>query len=119
MRKRRRAGQERRDRAVLLSRGIAEQVYLLLRAALAQHLTSKDEVCPLILDDVTVHCDSSRKPHILNTLHALSQERQIILFTQEEAVVEWAKATLSPTSGREEITRLDPAATPSTGLPVA
>lgn len=45
-------------------------------------------MCPLILDDVTVHCDSSRKPRILDTLHALSKERQIILFTQEEAVVE-------------------------------
>ena len=37
-----------------LSVGTSEQVYLLLRVALAQHLTTTSERCPLLLDDVAV-----------------------------------------------------------------
>lgn len=39
--------------AVDLSRGTAEQIYLLLRVTLAEHLGNPDEPCPLILDDPT------------------------------------------------------------------
>lgn len=95
--------------AALLSRGTAEQVYLLLRAAMAQHLTRQGEVCPLILDDVTVHCDAFRKPKVLAALHALSQERQIILFTQEETVLTWAEVTLTLADRQDRIERLDTA----------
>lgn len=79
-----------------LSHGTAEQVYLLLRLALAQHLTTAaGEVCPLILDDVTVHCDSQRKVAVLDTLLAVSAERQIVLFSQEREVLAWAVAHLT------------------------
>ena len=44
-------------KADLLSYGTAEQIYLLLRIALADHLTKHHDTCPLILDDVTVHAD--------------------------------------------------------------
>jgi hypothetical protein len=37
--------------ASLLSHGTSEQVYLLLRMAMVEHLTKEDEVCPLIPDD--------------------------------------------------------------------
>ena len=77
--------------AALLSHGTAEQIYLLLRVALAQHLTRPGEVCPLILDDVTVHCDRERKCAVLETLHQISKERQVILFSQEEEVLAWAE----------------------------
>ena len=40
-----------------LSHGTAEQIYLLLRIALVDHLTRPDEPCPLLLDDVTVQSD--------------------------------------------------------------
>ncbi|MBI3969911.1 MAG: AAA family ATPase [Chloroflexi bacterium] len=93
--------------AALLSRGTAEQIYLLLRTAMAQHLTKPGEVCPLILDDVTVHCDAFRKPHVLAALHALSEERQIILFSQDESVLAWAESTLS--DERDRIERLSAA----------
>jgi len=43
-----------------LSHGTAEQVYLLLRIAMAKHLAVTGESSPLILDDVTVHCDRER-----------------------------------------------------------
>ncbi len=77
-----------------LSHGTAEQVYLLLRVAMAKHLTTPGETCPLILDDVTVQCDRDRKKAVLDLLHAISRERQVILFTQEEEVFEWAEDNL-------------------------
>jgi len=90
--------------AALLSHGTAEQIYLLLRVALAQYLTKPGEVCPLILDDVTVHCDRERKRAVLETLHQISQERQVILFSQEEDVLAWAEVYLQGQNDR--ITRL-------------
>lgn len=61
---------------------------------MAQHLTTKGEVCPLILDDATVHCDHERKMAVLETLHTLSADRQVIVFTQEDSVRAWAEAAL-------------------------
>lgn len=81
--------------AGLLSHGTAEQVYLLLRATMARHLTKQNEVCPLLLDDVTVHCDEQRERAVLEVLQALSQERQVILFSQEMSVLSWAERALT------------------------
>ncbi|SER30738.1 Uncharacterized protein YhaN [Lentzea xinjiangensis] len=75
-----------------LSLGTAEQVYLLLRVALAQHLAT--ESCPLLLDDVTVQADDARTRAVLDLLLRLSGDRQIVLFAQETAVVEWARERL-------------------------
>lgn len=93
-------------RAALLSHGTAEQVYLLLRVAMAERLTRPGEVCPLILDDVTVQCDAERKRAVLETLRTISRERQVILFTQELEVLDWASAAADP--ARDRILRLDP-----------
>ncbi len=93
-------------RAALLSHGTAEQIYLLLRVALAQYLTRPGEICPLILDDVTVHCDQGRKRAVLETLRDVSQARQVILFSQEREVLEWAEAQLQ--APRDSITHLAP-----------
>ncbi|HVW81011.1 MAG TPA: AAA family ATPase [Mycobacteriales bacterium] len=82
-------------RADLLSYGTAEQIYLLLRIALVDHLTRGHDTCPLLLDDVTVHADASRTVDILNLLHEVSKERQIVLFTQEANVATWAQRQLS------------------------
>ena len=81
--------------ADLLSHGTAEQIYLLLRVTMAQHLTKASEVCPLILDDVTVQSDRMRTKAILETLQQLSSERQVILFTQEDDVLAWAEEHLN------------------------
>ena len=80
--------------ATQLSHGTAEQIYLLLRVALVKYLTQPKETCPLILDDVTVQSDTARTRAILDTLLALSAERQIILFSQEDEVLEWARQNL-------------------------
>jgi len=80
--------------ADLLSVGTAEQIYLLLRIALAEHLTAPGEVCPLLLDDVTVQADAQRTVQILDMLLHQSNNRQIVLFSQEREVAEWARAKL-------------------------
>jgi len=84
-------GPERRwRRADRLSQGTSEQIYLLLRAALARHLTAGNDSCPLLLDDVTVQSDTSRTLATLDLLHELAGEQQVIVFAQEDKVAEWA-----------------------------
>jgi exonuclease SbcC len=90
----------RRRRARHLSQGTREQIYLLLRVALAEHLAKPGEVIPLILDDVTVQCDAPRTARLLEILHRVSRERQVILFTQEDDVLRWAEAHLDPLTDR-------------------
>ena len=77
--------------AALLSHGTAEQVYLLLRLALARHLVKPDEVCPLILDDAVTASDAARTREVLDALLAVSEETQVILFTHEDGVRDWAR----------------------------
>ena len=78
-----------------LSHGTAEQIYLLLRVAMARLLTREGETCPLILDDVTVNCDARRHTEILDILHKISREHQVILFSQEAETLRWARRRLS------------------------
>jgi exonuclease SbcC len=80
--------------AEVLSQGTLEQIYLLLRMALVEHLTKLGEVTPLIFDDVTVQTDSRRTAAILELLHDISEKRQVIVFSQEEDVCRWAEGKL-------------------------
>jgi exonuclease SbcC len=89
-----------------LSYGTAEQVYLLLRVALADHLTKSHDTCPLLFDDVTVHADSTRTRNILDLLLQVAETRQVVLFTQEEQVAAWARESLQ--SERHAIRELQP-----------
>lgn len=86
--------------AELLSHGTAEQIYLLLRFALSRHLTREGETCPLILDDVVGASDAERKQAVLETLLALARSTQVILFTHEDDVRDWAKGSLAEPDGR-------------------
>jgi uncharacterized protein YhaN len=83
-----------------LSYGTAEQVYLLLRLAMTEYLTAPNEICPLILDDITVQSDSRRKQRILETLKMVSEKRQVIIFSQEEQVYDWACENLQESDAR-------------------
>jgi uncharacterized protein YhaN len=94
-------------KATQLSHGTTEQIYLLLRIAMAQLLTKRGEICPLICDDITVHCDAERKRALLDFLHNLSRERQVILFSQEDAVLSWAEQHLIAAPDRDGIIRLE------------
>lgn len=100
-----------------LSRGTAEQVYLLLRLALARHLTTPGENCPMILDDVVAACDAGRKVAVLETLQAISRETQVILFTHEDDVLAWARERLSAPEDR--IVVLPPPPLTEPGQPTA
>jgi uncharacterized protein YhaN len=89
-----------------LSYGTAEQVYLLLRVALADHLTKGHDTCPLLLDDVTVHADATRTHKILDLLLAVADTRQVVVFTQERQVATWARDKLQ--GPRHAIRELQP-----------
>jgi uncharacterized protein YhaN len=82
-------------RAERLSYGTADQIYLLLRIALADHLTTGHDTCPLILDDITVHADNVRTTAMLAFLLQISAKRQVVLFTQEDQVANWARLHLT------------------------
>ncbi len=90
----------------LLSQGTREQIYLLLRVAMVQHLTRRGEVCPLLLDEVTVQSDAARTAAMLELLHEMSRERQVVLFTQEDHVRAWAETHLQEPQNRLVV--LDP-----------
>ena len=92
--------------ATYLSHGTAEQIYLLLRVGLAEHLTRRGEACPLLLDDVLVQCDSTRKRAVVEVLKEISTERQVILFSQEDEVLAWGQQHL--TEDQHSIRELDP-----------
>ena len=92
--------------ADLLSHGTAEQVYLLLRLALARHLTKPEEACPLLLDDALSGCDATRARAVLETLLAIADETQVILFTHDDDVRQWAEGRLG--GPRHKLIDLEP-----------
>ena len=67
---------------------------LLLRVAMAEHLVTTAERAPLILDEVTAQSDSERKVQLLEVLHRLSAERQVVLFSHDDDVIAWAQDAL-------------------------
>lgn len=83
-----------------LSMGTTEQIYLLLRLSLAEVLSGGGESVPLIFDDVTTQSDNARTVAVMELLHELSTEHQVILFTQEDEVVEWARRNVRGPRGR-------------------
>jgi exonuclease SbcC len=91
--------------ATVLSHGTTEQLFLLLRLALAQRLTTTDEKAPIILDDITVQSDADRTVAALDLLHELSGEHQVVLFSQEDEVLRWAERRLEASEDR--LIRLD------------
>jgi DNA repair exonuclease SbcCD ATPase subunit len=110
-----RTGQWRDAR--LLSEGTREQIYLLLRVAMAEHLVTTDEMAPLLLDEVTAQADSERKRRVLDVLHDLSADRQVILFSHDEDVVAWAADSLA--EPRDRLIRLGtPVSSPLPGAAI-
>jgi len=83
-----------------LSHGTAEQIHLLLRLAMVRTLTAPDESCPLLIDDPTVHADRTRTEAVLDVLLELAADRQIVLFSQEAQVREWAVRNLDGPANR-------------------
>ena len=88
-----------------LSHGTTEQIYLLLRLALVEQLTSTGETCPVLVDDPTVNADPARNEAMLDLLHRISRDRQIVLFTMQPAVADWARRRLG--EGLDRLLTLD------------
>ncbi len=72
-----------------LSRGTQAAAYLLLRAGLAQYMSSLKEPVPLILDDPLVDLDDLRLGSFLDLLLGLSEKMQVLLFTKDEETRRW------------------------------
>ena len=64
-----------------LSDGTKNQVYLAVRLAICSLALGQEDPCPLILDDVLLTFDDTRAKRALELLLALSEKRQILLFT--------------------------------------
>ena len=71
---------------------------------MAQHLVTTAETAPLFLDEVTAQADGRRRAALLSVLHALSADRQIVLFSHDAEVGAWAERTLA--GPRDRLIRL-------------
>jgi len=58
---------------------------------------------PLVLDDPFVNCDEQRLSRLLELLAQLSRERQVLLFTKDEATAQRLEALCSPETGMSPI----------------
>ncbi len=73
--------------STVLSRGTAEQLYLVMRLALAIEATKSIKL-PLLLDDLFVNFDRTRLAAAARLIAELAHDRQIIFFTCHEHVRE-------------------------------
>ena len=79
---------ERGDRLSMShwSSGLADQVYLALRLALAKVFSFQVDALPIILDDILVRFDEDRQKSALKLLAELGKHQQIWLFTCQQQV---------------------------------
>ena len=68
------------------SSGLADQVYLALRLALAKVFSYQVDALPIILDDILVRFDENRQKSALELLAELGEHQQIWLFTCQQQV---------------------------------
>ncbi len=73
-----------------LSRGTVEQLFLSMRLALAEQAAATLKL-PVLLDDVMVNFDKKRLTAAMKLMNSLTAERQLILFTCHEHVVQAAQ----------------------------
>ncbi len=71
-----------------LSLGTQEQVYLMLRSAVARLLSENSEAIPLLLDDPLAHADEVRQSLTLNRLLDISEDHQLIYFTKDKGIID-------------------------------
>ena len=68
-------------RALTLSRGAMDQLYLAVRLAVCELALPEEDPAPLVLDDALANFDDKRMALALDVLRELASERQILLFT--------------------------------------
>ncbi|HSG47373.1 MAG TPA: AAA family ATPase [Longimicrobiales bacterium] len=71
-----------------LSAGTREQIYLALRLAILDQLDRAGERLPLLLDEVLVNWDPSRREAGLAVLEEISRDRQCLFFTCHPGMAE-------------------------------
>jgi uncharacterized protein YhaN len=81
-----------------LSLGTQQQIYLLLRVAIARTLSVTGETIPLILDDPFVNFDEPRLLRTLDLLVDISERNQVLLFTKSAPVEKWFKTSVGGAS---------------------
>ena len=77
----REAGAVLPHRALSLSQGTVDQLYLAVRLAVCELALPAEDPAPLVLDDTLANFDDRRAALALELLQALSRDRQILLFT--------------------------------------
>jgi uncharacterized protein YhaN len=73
---------------VQLSRGTREQLYLSMRFGLIEDYETRAEPLPIVMDDVFVNFDDIRREHVLDILRDFAQDRQVIILSCHEHLVE-------------------------------
>ena len=68
-------------RALTLSRGTIDQLYLAVRLAVCELALPGEDPAPLVLDDALANFDDGRMALALDVLKELAEQRQILLFT--------------------------------------
>lgn len=76
-----------------LSRGTAEQLYLSMRLGLIQAMPHVKGM-PLLLDDLFVNFDGKRLGHALQVVSELSKDRQVMMMTCHEHVMDQVKTAI-------------------------
>ncbi|MEZ4695052.1 MAG: AAA family ATPase [Rhodothermales bacterium] len=64
-----------------LSRGTLDQIFLAVRFAIIDHLDQHGERLPVLLDEVFVNWDRTRRMEVYPMLRKLAEQRQVIVFT--------------------------------------
>ncbi|MEG0681929.1 MAG: sugar ABC transporter ATP-binding protein, partial [Raoultibacter sp.] len=70
-----------------LSLGTCQQLYLSLRIALLMAAENVGRATPILADDILVNFDADRRVGAARALRELSTQRQVILFTCHEEIV--------------------------------
>ena len=73
---------------VQLSRGTREQLYLSMRFGLIEDYETRAEPLPIVMDDVFVNFDDTRRERVLEILQDFSRDRQVIILSCHEHLLE-------------------------------
>ncbi|MDH5761417.1 MAG: AAA family ATPase [Nitrospinota bacterium] len=73
---------------VQLSRGTREQLYLSLRLGLIEDYETRAEPLPIVMDDVLVNFDDTRRNHVLDILRDFARDRQVMILSCHEYLLE-------------------------------
>lgn len=75
----------------LLSAGTVDQMYLALRLAIADMVSSTGESLPLVMDEIFSQYDDTRTRETIEFLYGISSSSQVVLFTCKSREVDIAR----------------------------